>query len=219
MSAKRPILYSFRRCPYAMRARLAIAIAGCEVELREVVLKDKPAELLEISPKATVPVLLENNNNVIEESLDIMLWAASHHAIWESLDEQQRKEAFILIEENDVSFKQMLDRYKYADRYPEQSEHYYREQGEQFLAKLENRLHQQTGLMTDSLTLVDFALLPFVRQFALVDWDWFSNADYPKLQNWLNGFLQSDLFKQVMHKYPQWQTGDEITVFPVTQQQ
>ncbi|WP_339774784.1 glutathione S-transferase [uncultured Methylophaga sp.] len=219
MSAKRPILYSFRRCPYAMRARLAIAIAGCEVELREVVLKDKPAELLEISPKATVPVLLENNNNVIEESLDIMLWAASHHAIWESLDEQQHKEAFILIEENDVSFKQMLDRYKYADRYPEQSEHYYREQGEQFLAKLENRLHQQTGLMTDSLTLVDFALLPFIRQFALVDWDWFSNADYPKLQNWLNGFLQSDLFKQVMHKYPQWQTGDEITVFPVTQQQ
>tara|TARA_R110000787_G_scaffold201533_1_gene312347 strand:+ start:1684 stop:2292 length:609 start_codon:yes stop_codon:yes gene_type:complete len=202
-----------------MRARLAIAIAGCEVELREVVLKDKPAELLEISPKATVPVLLENNNNVIEESLDIMLWAASHHAIWESLDEQQHKEAFILIEENDVSFKQMLDRYKYADRYPEQSEHYYREQGEQFLAKLENRLHQQTGLMTDSLTLVDFALLPFIRQFALVDWDWFSNADYPKLQNWLNGFLQSDLFKQVMHKYPQWQTGDEITVFPVTQQQ
>ena len=219
MSAKRPILYSFRRCPYAMRARLAIAIAGCEVELREVVLKDKPAELLEISPKAAVPVLLENNNNVIEESLDIMLWAASHHAIWESLDEQQHKEAFILIEENDVSFKQMLDRYKYADRYPEQSEHYYREQGEQFLAKLENRLHQQTGLMTDSLTLVDFALLPFIRQFALVDWDWFSNADYPKLQNWLNGFLQSDLFKQVMHKYPQWQTGDEITVFPVTQQQ
>lgn len=219
MSAKRPILYSFRRCPYAMRARLAIAIAGCEVEIREVVLKDKPAELLEISPKATVPVLLDCNNNIIEESLDIMLWAASHHAIWQSLDEQQRKEAFILIEENDVSFKQALDRYKYADRYPEHSEGDYREQGEQFLAKLEQRLNQQVGLISDSLTLVDFALLSFIRQFALVDWHWFSQADYPKLHNWLNGFLQSDLFKQVMHKYPQWQAGDAVTVFPTTQQQ
>lgn len=219
MSAQRPIFYSFRRCPYAMRARLAIAIAGCEVEIREVVLKNKPAELLEISSKATVPVLVDSNNNVIEESLDIMLWAASHHAIWQSLDEQQRKEAFILIEENDVSFKHILDRYKYADRYPEHSQQYYREQGEQFLAKLEQRLNQHVCLLSDSLTLVDFAVLPFIRQFALVDWDWFSNADYPKLQNWLNGFLQSDLFKQIMHKYPQWQAGDEVTIFPAMHQQ
>lgn len=216
MSTTLPILYSFRRCPYAMRARLAITIAGRKVEIREVVLKDKPAELLEISPKATVPVLLLNNGALLEESLDIMLWAAENHAIWQSLDEQQRKESLILIEENDVSFKQILDRYKYADRYPEHSAEYYREQGELFLKKLEQRLSQQVNLMTDSLTLVDFAVLPFIRQFALVDWDWFSQADYPKLQNWLNGFLQSDLFEQVMYKYPQWQAGDEITVFPAT---
>lgn len=218
MSANNPILYSFRRCPYAMRARLAIAVAGYKVELREIVLKDKPTELLEVSPKATVPVLVQNDGKVLEESLDIMLWAAEQHAIWQSLDEQQRKEAFILIEENDVSFKQALDQYKYADRYPEHSELHYREQGERFLAKLEQRLNQQVSLLSDSLTLVDFALLPFVRQFALVDWDWFSQADYPKLQNWLNGFLQSELFEQIMHKYPQWQAGDDVTVFPATQQ-
>jgi len=216
MSAELPVLYSFRRCPYAMRARLAIAIAGADIELREVVLKDKPAEMLEASPKATVPVLVKTNGKVLEESLDIMLWAVEHHAIWQSLDEQQRKQAFILIEENDVSFKQALDRYKYADRYPEHSKQYYRQQGEQCLAKLEQRLNQQIGLMSDSLTLVDYALLPFVRQFALVDWDWFIETDYPKLQNWLNGFLQSDLFEQIMQKYPQWQAGDEVTVFPAT---
>lgn len=219
MSANYPIFYSFRRCPYAMRARLALVMAGREVELREVVLKDKPAELLKISPKGTVPVLFDTDQNVIEESLDIMLWAAEHHAIWQSLDEQQRKEAFILIEENDVSFKQALDRYKYADRYPEHSEQYYRQQGEQFLSKLEYRLNQQIGLMSDTLTLADFAILPFVRQFALVNWDWFSNADYPRLQNWLNGFLQSDLFTQIMHKYPQWHSGDEIILFPATPNQ
>lgn len=216
MSTSLPILYSFRRCPYAMRARIAIAIADQKVEIREVVLKDKPAELLEVSPKGTVPVLMLNHEKLLEESLDIMLWAAEQHAIWQSLDEQQRKETFILIEENDISFKQALDRYKYADRYPEHSQQYYREQGELFLGKLEQRLNQQVSLMTDSLTLVDFALLPFIRQFALVDWDWFSQADYPKLQNWLNGFLQSDLFEQVMHKYAQWQSGDNITVFPAT---
>jgi len=219
MSTQLSTLYSFRRCPYAMRARLAITIAGNEVELREVVLKDKPAELLEVSPKATVPVLVQTNGKVLQESLDIMLWAAENHAIWQSLDEQQRKETFVLIEENDVSFKQALDRYKYADRYPEHNQQFYREQGEQFLDKLEQRLTKHLGLVSDSLTLVDYALLPFIRQFALVDWDWFVEADYPKLQNWLNGFLQSDLFKQVMHKYPQWQTGDKITVFPVMQQQ
>lgn len=217
MSTKRPVLYSFRRCPYAMRARLAIAIAGCEVTLREVVLKDKPVELLEISPKATVPVLLQTNHKVLEESLDIMLWAAGSHTIWQSLSEAKQQEAFALIEENDVSFKQTLDRYKYADRYPEHSAQFYREQGEQFLAQLEQRLHHhQIGLLDGSLTLADFAILPFIRQFALVDWGWFSQANYPNLQNWLNEFLQSVLFKHIMQKYPQWQAGDKVTVFPAS---
>src|SRR5690554_4217479 len=212
MSTKLPILYSFRRCPYAMRARLVIALAGYQVELREVVLKDKPTALLEISPKATVPVLLQPDGKVMEESLDIMLWAAENHAVWQSLDQLQRKATFALIQENDVSFKQALDRYKYADHYPEHSEQYYRQQGEVFLVKLEHRLANQIGLVADSLTLIDFAILPFVRQFALVDWQWFSSADYPKLRGWLNGFLQSDLFTQIMIKYPPWQQGDDITL-------
>jgi len=214
MRTELPVLYSFRRCPYAMRARLAIAITSCQVEIREVVLRDKPARLLEISPKGTVPVLLKNDNSVLEESLDIMLWAAESHAIWQSLDDEQRNESFLLIQENDVSFKQALDRYKYADRYPEHSQQFYREQGEQFLAKLEQRLNQRDGLVSDSLTLVDYAILPFIRQFALVDWDWFSQADYPKLQNWLNTFLQSVLFKRIMQQYKPWQDGDVATVFP-----
>lgn len=215
MSVQLPVLYSFRRCPYAMRARLALAIADIQVELREVVLKDKPSQLLAISPKGTVPVLVMQSGQVMEESLDIMLWALNEHAVWQSLDEQQRKESLILIEENDVSFKQALDRYKYADRYPEHPQQVYRERGQRFLDKLEQRLQSQSGLMTESLTLVDFALLPFIRQFALVDWEWFSEASYPKLQNWLKGFLQSDLFEQVMQKYPQWQEGDAVTFFPV----
>lgn len=214
MTTTLPILYSFRRCPYAMRARLAIAITGCQVEIREVVLKDKPAKLLEISSKATVPVLLQNDNTVLEESLDIMLWAAGSHAIWQSLDDDQRNETFLLIQENDVSFKQALDRYKYADRFPEQSQQFYREQGEQFLAKLEQRLRHRKGLVADSLTLVDYAILPFIRQFALVDWDWFSQTDYVKLHHWLNQFLQSGLFKRIMQKYPPWQAGKAATVFP-----
>lgn len=214
MPVQLPVLYSFRRCPYAMRARLALAIADIQVELREVVLKDKPSQLLAISPKGTVPVLVMQSGQMMEESLDIMLWALNEHAVWQSLDEQQRKESLILIEENDVSFKQALDRYKYADRYPEHPQQVYRERGQRFLDKLEQRLQSQSGLMTESLTLVDFALLPFIRQFALVDWDWFSEASYPKLQNWLKGFLQSDLFEQVMQKYPQWQEGDALTFFP-----
>lgn len=213
-----PILYSFRRCPYAMRARLAITLAGRQVALREVVLKDKPAALLQVSPKATVPVLVHADGKVIEESLDIMLWATENHAVWQTLDQPQRQQAFTLIQENDVSFKQALDRYKYADRYPEHSEQFYRQQGEEFLSKLEQRLTAQQALLTDSLTLVDFAILPFIRQFALVDWQWFSRAPYPQLQRWLNDFLQSDLFTRVMIKYPQWQQGDDITLFPPASQ-
>lgn len=214
MSPTLPVLYSFRRCPYAMRARLAIALADCRVALREVVLKDKPAALLQVSPKATVPVLVQADGNFIEESLDIMLWTTKNHAVWQALDQQQRQQAFTLIQENDVSFKQALDRYKYADRYPEHSEQYYRQQGEIFLSKLEQRLANQQGLLADSLTLADFAILPFVRQFALVDWQWFSSANYPQLQRWLNSFLQSDLFARIMIKYPPWQQGDDITLFP-----
>ncbi len=211
-----PVLYSFRRCPYAMRARLAIMAAGLQVVLREVVLKDKPQALIEISPKATVPVL-QTADSVIEESLDIALWALKQSdpaGFWQSLSESEQLQVIALVDETDGSFKAALDRYKYADRYPEQSPLAYRQQGEQFLQKLEHFLSSQSFLLGNQPTLADIAVMPFIRQFVMVDQNWFNNAYYPQLQRWLNAFLKSAIFKQVMQHYPQWQPEDELVLFP-----
>jgi glutathione S-transferase len=210
-------LYSFRRCPYAMRARLAIAQSGIQCELREVVLKDKPQQLIELSPKATVPVLLTADDKVIDESIDIAFWALAQHDPdnwYQSLTSEQHEQMLALIENNDGEFKYFLDRYKYADRYPEQDERFYREQGEKTLTRLEQLLTEHDCLLRDSWTLADIALLPFIRQFAFVDKDWFDSAPYPRVRAWLEAFLESDLFRTVMKKYPQWQEGDEPVVFP-----
>ncbi len=211
-----PVLYSFRRCPYAMRARLAIMAAGLQVVLREVVLKDKPQALIEISPKATVPVL-QTADSVIEESLDIALWALKQSdpaGFWQSLSDSEQLQVIALVDETDGSFKAALDRYKYADRYPEQSPLAYRQQGEQFLQKLEHFLSSQSFLLGNQPTLADIAVMPFIRQFVMVDQNWFNNANYPQLQRWLNAFLKSAIFKQVMQHYPQWQPEDELVLFP-----
>lgn len=212
-----PVLYSFRRCPYAMRARLAIAAAGQQVELREVVLKDKPQSLLAISPKATVPVL-QTADKVIDESRDIALWAFQQNdnaGFWQPLTAEQQQQTLALIATTDGDFKDALDRYKYADRYPEQSQQDYRQQGEIFLQQLEQTLSSQSFLINDQPTLADIAVMPFIRQFAMVDWNWFSNsARYPQLQRWLNAFLQSAIFKQVMQHYPQWHPDNDLVVFP-----
>lgn len=211
------ILYSFRRCPYAMRARLAIATSDVSVQLREVVLRDKPSELLTLSPKATVPVLLTEDQLLIDESIDIMYWAWQQsdprHCLT-SLNEQQHVLAKELIAQNDDEFKSSLDRYKYADRYPEHSQDYYRQQAEIFLQKLELQLTENNYLLGSQLTLADLAILPFIRQFAFVDKTWFDASPYPKLQHWLELFIQSELFELIMHKYPQWQNGDKETFFP-----
>lgn len=209
-----PILYSFRRCPYAMRARLAILLGKKVVQLREVVLQDKPEALTSISLKATVPVLQFSNGQIIEESLEIMMWALQEHSIWQALDTEQRKQSLLLIEHNDISFKNALDRYKYADRYPQQSAAEYCAEGEIYLDILEQRLTQSEGLVANELTLADFAILPFVRQFAFVDMAWFESCPYPAVRNWLQAFLNSEVFLQIMHKYPQWQENDEIRLFP-----
>ena len=212
-----PTLYSFRRCPYAMRARLALAASGIKTELREVVLKDKPEALIAISPKATVPVLQTETGRVIDESIDIVRWALDKRDPlnwYESLTARQQQETDALINENDGAFKASLDRYKYADRYPEHSEQFYREQGEQFLHKLEQRLQENGCLISAKQTMADMAILPFVRQFVSVDKAWFDSAPYPFVQKWLNQFLDSDLFQSVMTKYPQWHEGDAVTLFP-----
>ena len=203
-----PILYSFRRCPYAIRARMAIAYASITLEMREVALANKPAAMLAISPKGTVPVL-QLSDRVIDESVEVMRWALSQSdpENWLALDSQQEQST--LIEENDNEFKGWLDKYKYWDRYPEQSQQDYRIKAENFLSTLELRLQQNSYLLGDNICMADIAIFPFIRQFAFVDKPWFDDADYPLVQRWLNQFLQSKLFEQVMEKHALWQQPDD----------
>jgi len=206
------ILYSFRRCPYAMRARMAIASSGIQVILREVSLRDKPQSLLDISLKATVPVLLTAEKRVIDESLDIMLWALqqSDPNAW------LKNINYALIENNDGPFKLWLDRYKYADRYPEQSQQFYRQQGEQTLLMLEQTLIDSAFLSGNSVTLTDIAIFPFIRQFVSVEQSWFEQAPYTKTRQWLDDLLTSELFQLTMHKYSPWNiTDEEQPIFPI----
>jgi glutathione S-transferase len=196
-----PILYTFRRCPYAIRARLAIQVAGIAVEKREVVLKNKPAHLLAISPKGTVPVLLLPDGRVIEQSLDIMRWALAQHDPNGWLAHGDPLQAQQLLETNDGPFKRLLDAYKYPERYPQHTEAHYRDEAVvTVLAPLDARLHQHPQLLGEHVHLVDMAVLPFVRQFAQVDADWFAQAPLPALRRWLQSHVHSPLFDQVMQK-------------------
>ena len=212
-------LYSFRRCPYAMRARLAIVLAELKVELREIVLKNKPVQMLAISPKGTVPVLelVETDGSsrrVIEESRDILQWALEQHDPQAVLDVEPAS-AQALIEQNDNEFKHWLDRYKYSDRYPELSQLEYRERGELFLQVLETLLAKHRYLLGDTISSADIGIMPFVRQFAHVDQEVFYQLPYPHLQQWLRDWLQHPAFQQVMVKLPAWQEGDPLVVFPI----
>lgn len=209
---KTPILYSFRRCPYAMRARMAIAYAGINVGLREVILKDKPPAMLEVSPKGTVPVVIDVDGRIIEESRDVMRWALDQNDpdAWLAglgLDDP-------LISACDDDFKHWLDRYKYAVRFPEQGEIWYRGQAEAFLATLELKLGDARFLNGSTLGVTDVAVFPFIRQFANVDMKWWESKPYPNVARWLAGLIASELFVAVMKKYPQWRDGDPEIPFP-----
>ena len=195
------ILYSYRRCPYAMRARMALSYAKIPVEIREISLKNKPAHLLQVSPKATVPVLLLPDGKVIDQSFDIMQWALQFADTDGWLDVDMNK-TLQLIRDNDGAFKQSLDRYKYAIRYPEYTEAFYRSQGEVFLLQLECLLNQNKYLLANAPSLADIAIFPFIRQFAAVDQYWFDASAYTKLQAWLESLVKSVLFTSVMVKYP-----------------
>lgn len=199
-----PVLYSFRRCPYAMRARMAIRYSRLRVELREIDFKNKPAAMLKASPKATVPVLIDSDQSVIDESLDIMRWALQRHDPDDWQQAAHREDIDRLIDENDSDFKTHLDHYKYAVRFPEHSEQHYRQQSEVFLQQLEQRLNQQRFLLSDTVSLADVALFPFIRQFAHVDIQWFDTAPYPQLRRWLYDWLESELFLSIMKKHPTW---------------
>jgi len=198
---KPPTLYTFRRCPYAIRARLAIAASGVLVQQQEVALRHKPPEMLALSPKGTVPVLHTADGQVIDQSLDIMQWALQQHDPRGWLDQADAPESLALIALNDGPFKQALDRYKYPERHPDQPAAHWREQGvATLLADLEQRLQAHPQLLGDRVRLVDMALLPFVRQFAKVDEAWFAQAPLPALRQWLHQHLSDPLFESVMQK-------------------
>jgi glutathione S-transferase len=192
-----------------MRARCALIISGVPFELREVALRDKPAAMLAVSPKGAVPVLVLPDGRVIDESWDIMLWALRENDPENWLGEGETYVSATLpwVLENDSSFKRALDCYKYSERYPELSQSFYRAKGELFIQSLEARLVRTPFLLGGSFSLADAALLPFVRQFAAVDADWFATAPYPHLRDWLSIFTASNLFVQVMQKYPVWRAN------------
>lgn len=220
-----PVLYSFRRCPYAIRARLAVAVSGVGVELREVVLRDKPKAFLEASPSATVPCLVmageagsgaafasgaQPGTRVIDESLDIMIWALGRNDPEAWLDMPDAGNDWIA--RCDGPFKRALDRTKYAPRYPDADPDVERARAHAFLSDLDSALDGEW--IFGRPTLADFAILPFVRQFAFIDIERFDAQPWPRLQPWLDRFLRSTRFESVMRKHPQWHDGDAPTSFP-----
>ncbi|WP_022694463.1 glutathione S-transferase [Ponticaulis koreensis] len=210
-----PVLYSFRRCPYAMRARLAIQSSGTQVELREIHLKHKPEHMLEASPKGTVPVLIFPDGSVIDESLDVARWALAEADPqgWLAPFEADREASDFLIARNDGPFKHHLDRYKYASRYEDVDASEHRAEGLKILEDLDARLADTGYLMAPAFTFVDAAIAPFVRQFRIPDKDWFDNLPLPALIKWVHDFMESDRFASVMEKYPRWE-GGEGELFP-----
>ncbi len=206
-----PILYSFRRCPYAMRARMALLISETPVRLREVVLRDKPEEMIAASPKATVPVLVQDDGMVIDESLAIMHWALGRNDPhdWAANEEASHD----LIAEADSDFKDNLDRYKYPTRYDDVDPIAHRSGGLEFLRTLEKHIAANGQLLGNQPCLADYAIFPFIRQFANNDRNWFDAQSLPALQKWLAEHLGSDLFTTAMTKYSRWRPGDAEPLF------
>ena len=228
MPAGLPILYSFRRCPYAIRTRLALAVSGVVCELREVVLRSKPQALLEASPKGTVPVLITPHGQVLDQSLDIMRWALEQHDPdhWLMPELGSLPDMQALIAECDGGFKRQLDRYKYPGRFAservdetiEQSggtaAQFHRTEGARFLAQLNAQLTKANHLFGERAAWADMAIAPFVRQFAQTDQVWFDQQPWPCLQRWLANWLASDLYSCTMDKYSPWVPGAAAVRFP-----
>ena len=217
MSETAPVLYTFRRCPYAMRARLALSASRLDIRVREVVLRDKPAEMLEASPKGTVPVLMLPDGRVIDESLDVMRWAlaASDPEGWLNAD---AAETDALIAQNDGPFKRALDRYKYPNRYEAEGTDPLanRDAGLAILTGLSERIAANGGqLFGPAPTLADMAIFPFVRQFAHTDPDWWEAAAPAPVKAWLTAHKDSARFRAIMAKFPQWAPGEAEPALPV----
>lgn len=211
-----PVLYSFRRCPYAIRARMALLYADQQVQLREVWLRHKPKELILLSPKATVPVLVLADGTVLEESLEIMLWALGQNDPKHILPntKQGLTEMLELIEINDTEFKAQLDGYKYAGKEQVKLAEQHRAAGFDFLQNLDVRLQNTGFLFGQSQSVADLAIFPFVRQFAGVNQDWFTSEAPKTVQNWLQEFVQSPEFSHVMQKLEFWTLKQTPSLFP-----
>lgn len=205
-----PVLYSFRRCPYAMRARMALYLSGVSVELREVVLRDKPESMLTLSPKGTVPVLQLQDGSVLDESLDIMLWGRkqAESRAWPDRDEEAETTALQLVQRIDSEFKYHLDRYKYPNRYEGTVAEIHREEAAKILHDISGRLERATYLSEAATPgLADYAIMPFVRQFSGVEAAWFRQQPWSALILWLDQLLIAIPFTAVMNKYAPWQEG------------
>ncbi len=208
-----PILYSFRRCPYAMRARMAIHISSQKCEIREVLLRDKPPSMLEYSSKGTVPVLVLQSGEVIDESLDVIDWALNLNDPdnWQrSKDNEKTKE---LIKINDGEFKHHLDRYKYSKRYDNEDPEFHRKKCLSFIEKVNSELQNSKYIFDDEISYIDISLLPFIRQFRIADNEWFDELPYENVKSWLSNFLNSELLESIMSKHDLWKEGDEVTIF------
>jgi glutathione S-transferase len=214
--AQPPILYSFRRCPYAIRARLALLKAGVAVELREVDLKRKPAEMLAVSPAATVPVLDLGGNKVLTQSLDIVRWALGQHDPdgWLTRGDAARDAQLVAL--TDGEFKQALDRAKYPERFPEQTADEARAAAERCLiAPLEVTLTNDAYLGGEAPNWADASVFPFLRQFAAIDAERWAVSHWPATQRWLSHWQNSPLFAACMGKVLVWQPGSAGPRFPV----
>lgn len=206
-----PILYSFRRCPYAMRARMGLMISETKVVLREVILRDKPDAMITASPKATVPVLVLPDGTVIEQSIDIMRWALAQNDPKQWLEHEEQANA--LIDQADGSFKTALDRYKYHTRYEDADPALEQQKALEILKQWDAIIGDKPCFFGAQNGVADFAIFPFVRQFANHDRSWFDAQDIPNIKRWLAEHLTSPLFQSIMHKYPQWHNGDEHVIF------
>ena len=215
MINKYPTLYSFRRCPYAMRARLALRLCKIECIIREISLKAKNTEFLRVSPKATVPVLVLPNGEVLEESLDIIYWSLEQNDPSKlKVKNQLGRKTSKLIELFDTEFKFHLDRYKYSSRYNIQNSQVHRDKAREILVQINTMLEGKSYMGGKNISFLDISILPFVRQFRIADMKWFdNNLGLDNVNKWLNIFLNSDLLASIMTKYKVWEIDDPVTFF------
>ena len=207
---KYPILYTFRRCPYAMRARFAIRSSKIIVEVREIKLQEKPSEFLKSSPKGTVPVLITNSGEVLEESLDIIYWALNKNDPhkWLAKGTLENQDIIKLLDDLENKFKPNLDKYKYPSRFSGVDQYFHRDKNLCFLKKLNFYLENNKSLNCEHLSLLDYAIFPFVRQFRNVDQDWFDKLNFNFLNKWINQIIESKDFSSIMKKFKKWEPND-----------